>query len=159
MLEYFVFEGRIDPALPFIERSSCVLRSLVLTEYTLSSSSALIYLLRALPNLESLILDKRGSGVRDIIPIFCSDSPNVCPNLIFLALPWSESLDTHIFPSVLAMIRYRHPQRLRTLRLLSVHHYSNIPSQQRTLASEFPELDVVMLGGNQRTMFLAECWI
>ncbi|KAJ7633184.1 hypothetical protein FB45DRAFT_914552 [Roridomyces roridus] len=121
-LEHLLVTEMTPAAAPFVHRSSCRLKTLVITQ--ISFIDNLIPLLEASPSLETFILS--GVVLTDIpktATLFAAlqvsgSNSDICPNLAFLAFGMQVSPDVSWKEVLFQMIRSRYfAGRLRTVRL------------------------------------------
>ncbi|KAJ7607923.1 hypothetical protein FB45DRAFT_1130630 [Roridomyces roridus] len=165
-LEDLRLEGQLDPALPFIKRSSCPLTRLILDGgWTDDSSNILLRVLHSLPTLQTLIID-RYAGTHaprfwDALTLSfpCSsgvpNSPNLaahdlCPDLAFLACRWrrGDASEEWSIDSFFDMLRSRRqPASNRTLKT----------SGRTIFAGELQGLDLEYLSAATSEEFMKRC--
>ncbi|KAJ7633873.1 hypothetical protein DFH06DRAFT_687162 [Mycena polygramma] len=147
-LEYLSCDS-VHSLLPFVQRSSCHLTTLVLTEGSMTISSPfslvaddLLLLLQNTPHLKNLVLQASEFRKQDNDRVLRSmtvagSSEDLCPLLVRLA--YGSAHESNVFAGELfcSMIRSRlHPDRkcrLSCLRLFSYHSIPDIETEDDTL--------------------------
>ncbi|KAJ7670006.1 hypothetical protein DFH06DRAFT_1037954 [Mycena polygramma] len=136
-LEYLSCDD-VDAMVSFVQRSSCHLTTLVLTQGPLTSApfalppEDLVSLLQHTPALKNLVLQanttEKEHNHRVLSAMTVTGSPHdICPNLVFLAYGAATSVDAFSGGVFIAMIRSRiHPDR--TCRLSSLRIFSGPPA-------------------------------
>ncbi|KAJ7360856.1 hypothetical protein DFH08DRAFT_1031222 [Mycena albidolilacea] len=112
------FDGRAE-ILPFVQKSSCSLKTLVLTNCSIDAD--LLTVLRGLPSLTHLLLEDSQASQQTYSPgqitLFDAMADDLCPNLTFLMYGFGSQFDEHHF-FAMAQTRFRlDPPRPRSIQL------------------------------------------
>ncbi|KAJ6476742.1 hypothetical protein C8R47DRAFT_1323542 [Mycena vitilis] len=149
----------VAPIQPLVERSSCHLTTLVLTECPFTNNLTLlpddvVSLLQHIPTLKSLVLEASPihpqSNHRVLSALTVTGSSDICPNLTYLAYGFVADGNVFAHGTLIRMIRSRmHPThicRLAQLRVLCAPTEDNVEDEldeMQTLADEGLDVEVL----------------
>ncbi|KAJ7608226.1 hypothetical protein FB45DRAFT_877388 [Roridomyces roridus] len=163
VLENLCLEGQLNPALPFIQRSSCRITKLVLDGgWTDDSRDIILRVLELLPTLEHLVMDRfagmssRPTQFWEAIRV-SETGDGVCTNLKYLAFRWirdgeyGEDATINVFFSA---IRSRRGHGLRMVQLLTISrspYRSRLEEGRRDFGED---VDIVFLAQKESDAFM-----
>ncbi|KAJ7610219.1 hypothetical protein FB45DRAFT_1122198 [Roridomyces roridus] len=167
VLQDLRLEGQLNPALPFIQRSSCRLTKLVLDGGWMDDSrDILLRVLELLPTLEHVVMDRfagmNSSPTRFWEAMRLSDEGDgVCPSLKYLACRWirdeEEDNEDATVDAFFGALRSRRGRGLRTVRILSNSRSPYHARLEEGRKGFLEDVDILFLSRKESDVFMRRC--